>query len=140
MSVDMLPGAHNLFDGMQTAVDDEKAKRFMKSIIFEGDVVAGRGALAGAARYDPEETQSQDGRGGAFMSSTYDQAGMQPAFMQDQVALDLDGFPLDHVFLDDYGLEEEDEVDIDGKPLFEDELANQAAEVQRKCKSTLTKA
>ncbi|KAE8818843.1 Phospholipid-transporting ATPase 1 [Hordeum vulgare] len=40
--------------------------------------------------------------------------------------LDLDGFPLDHVFPEDYGLEEEDECDIEAEPLFEDELANQA--------------
>ena len=57
---------------------------------------------------------------------------MQPAFMQDQAGLDLDGFPLDHVFSDDYGLEEEDEVDTDGEPLFEDELATQAAGMQPK--------
>ncbi|KAE8800690.1 Phospholipid-transporting ATPase 1 [Hordeum vulgare] len=67
-----------------------------------------------------------------FTSSTYDQAGMQPAFMQDQVGLDLDGLSLDHVFPDDYGLEEEDEVDIDGEHLFEDELTNQASGVQPK--------
>ncbi|KAE8805421.1 DNA repair protein rhp54 [Hordeum vulgare] len=36
--------------------------------------------------------------------------------MQDQAGLDLDGFPLDHVFSDDYGLEEKDEVDIDVIP------------------------
>ncbi|KAE8811789.1 DNA repair protein rhp54 [Hordeum vulgare] len=38
---------------------------------------------------------------------------------------------LDHVFPDDYGLEEEDEVDIDG-----DELTNQAIRVQPKRKIT----
>ncbi|KAE8779927.1 Phospholipid-transporting ATPase 1 [Hordeum vulgare] len=99
---------------------------------------------AAAAGYDPEETQSQDGQGGPFTPSTYDQAGMQPTFMQDQFGLDLDGFPLNHVFPDDYGLEEEDEVDTDGEPLFEDKLSNQAVEafqalgsfkVQRKGKS-----
>ncbi|KAE8789069.1 DNA repair protein rhp54 [Hordeum vulgare] len=37
-----------------------------------------------------------------------------PAFMQDEVDLDLDGCALDHVFSDDYDLEEEDEVDING--------------------------
>ncbi|KAE8784099.1 DNA repair protein rhp54 [Hordeum vulgare] len=94
MSVDMLSGAHNLFDGMPTTVDDERDNRFMKSIIFEGDAVG----------------------------------------------LDLDGFPIDHVFPHDYGLEEEDEVDIDGEPLFEDELAIQGTEVQSKPKSRRTKA
>ncbi|KAI4984821.1 hypothetical protein ZWY2020_017451 [Hordeum vulgare] len=61
--------------------------------------------------------------------------------MRDQVGLDLDGFPLDHEFPEDYGQEEEDECDIKGKPLFEDELANQAARAkQAKCKSKQTKA
>ncbi|KAE8799453.1 putative serine/threonine-protein kinase [Hordeum vulgare] len=54
--------------------------------------------------------------------------------------LDLDGFLLDHVFADDYGLEEEDGVDIDGEPLFADELANQAVGMQPKRKSRWTKA
>ncbi|XBH74997.1 hypothetical protein VPH35_101836 [Triticum aestivum] len=65
---------------------------------------------------------------------------MHDAFMQDQVGLDLDGFPLDHEFLEDYGLEEEGELDIDGEPLFKDELANQAAGAKPKCKSKQTKA
>ncbi|KAF7057755.1 hypothetical protein CFC21_064952 [Triticum aestivum] len=60
--------------------------------------------------------------------------------MQDQVALDLDGFPLDHVFPEDYDLEEEDELDIDGEPLFEDELANPAAGAKPKRKRKRTKA
>ena len=41
--------------------------------------------------------------------------------------MELDGFPLDHEFPDDYGQEEEDKCDIEVEPLFEDELANQAA-------------
>ncbi|KAF7038318.1 hypothetical protein CFC21_048520 [Triticum aestivum] len=65
---------------------------------------------------------------------------MQAAFMQDQVGLDMGGFLLDHEFLDDYDLEEEDELDIDEEPLFEDELANQAAGVKPKRKSRRTKA
>ncbi|KAE8799479.1 Lectin-domain containing receptor kinase A4.3 [Hordeum vulgare] len=60
--------------------------------------------------------------------------------MQDQVGLDLDGFPLDHLFPDDYNLEEEDEVDINGEPLFEDELDNQAPGMHPKRKSGRTKA
>ncbi|KAE8796595.1 Phospholipid-transporting ATPase 1 [Hordeum vulgare] len=60
--------------------------------------------------------------------------------MQDQVGLDLDGFPLDHVFPDDCGLEEEGKMDISGEPLFEDELANQAVGVQPKRMSRRTKA
>ena len=54
--------------------------------------------------------------------------------MRDQVGIDLDGFPLD------YGLEEEDECDIEVEPLFEDELANQTAGPKPKRKSKRTKA
>ena len=60
--------------------------------------------------------------------------------MRDQVGLDLDGFPLDHEFSEDYGLEEEDECDIEGGHLFEDELANQAAGPKPKRKSKRMKA
>ena len=60
--------------------------------------------------------------------------------MRDQVGLDLDGFPLDHEFPEDYGLEEEDECDIEAEPLFEDELANQADGTAPKRKSKRTKA
>uniref|UniRef100_A0A8I6XWI4 No apical meristem-associated C-terminal domain-containing protein n=1 Tax=Hordeum vulgare subsp. vulgare TaxID=112509 RepID=A0A8I6XWI4_HORVV len=62
--------------------------------------------------------------------------------MRDQVGvgLDLDGFPLDHEFPEDYGLEEEYECDIEAEPLFEDELANQADGTTPKRKSKRTKA
>ncbi|KAF7029172.1 hypothetical protein CFC21_040984 [Triticum aestivum] len=60
--------------------------------------------------------------------------------MQDQVGLELDGFPLDQEFLEDYVLKEEDELDINGEPLFEDELTNQATGAKPKCKSKRTKA
>ncbi|XBH55237.1 hypothetical protein VPH35_077363 [Triticum aestivum] len=60
--------------------------------------------------------------------------------MHDQVGLDLDGFPLDHEFPEDYGQEEEDECDIKGEPFFEDELANQTAGAKPKRKSKRTKA
>ncbi|KAE8797304.1 Phospholipid-transporting ATPase 1 [Hordeum vulgare] len=65
---------------------------------------------------------------------------MQLAFVQDQVGLDVDGFRLDHVFPDDCGLEDEDEVDIIEESLFEDKLATRAAWVQPKRKSRQTKA
>ncbi|KAE8770193.1 DNA repair protein rhp54 [Hordeum vulgare] len=129
VSVDMLFGAHNLFDGMPRPTNF-----FMQSIIFDGDEAAIGSATTTTAGYDPEETQSQDGRGGLFMSSTYDQVGMQPTFMQDQAGLDLDVFAFDHMFLDDYGLEEEYEVDINGEPLFKDELDNQDTGMQPKRK------
>ncbi|KAI5003642.1 hypothetical protein ZWY2020_030802 [Hordeum vulgare] len=60
--------------------------------------------------------------------------------MHDQVGLDLDGFPLDHEFLQNYGLEEEDECDIEAEPLFQDKLANQADGTKPKRKSKRTKA
>ncbi|KAE8806994.1 Lectin-domain containing receptor kinase A4.3 [Hordeum vulgare] len=65
----------------------------------------------------------------------------QAAFMRDQVGMDVDGFPLDHEFPEDYEQEEEDECDIEGEPLFEDKLANQAACAKRpNHKSKRTKA
>ncbi|KAE8777411.1 hypothetical protein D1007_49814 [Hordeum vulgare] len=88
------------------AVHNERANRFMQRIIFEGVAAAVGGASMAASSYDPKETQSEDAQGGPFMSLTYDQAGMQPTFMQDQVGLDMDGFPPGHVFSDDYDLEE----------------------------------
>ncbi|XBI41446.1 hypothetical protein VPH35_125911 [Triticum aestivum] len=57
-----------------------------------------------------------------------------------QVGIDLDGFPLDHEFPKDYGLEEDDECDIEVEPLFEDEFANQTAGPKPKRKSKRTKA
>ncbi|KAE8775863.1 Phospholipid-transporting ATPase 1 [Hordeum vulgare] len=54
--------------------------------------------------------------------------------------MDLDSFPLDHEFLEDYEQEEEDECDIEGEPLFEEELANQAVWAKLKRKSKRTKA
>ncbi|KAE8789803.1 Phospholipid-transporting ATPase 1 [Hordeum vulgare] len=65
---------------------------------------------------------------------------LHDAFMQDQVG--LDGFPLDHEFLEDYDFEEEhDDMDIDKEPLFQEELANQTAVgAKPKCKSKWTKA
>ncbi|KAE8809735.1 Lectin-domain containing receptor kinase A4.3 [Hordeum vulgare] len=116
---DQLPGARNLFDEM--LADDD----YMQNMIFEGG--------AQAAGFDPDETQSQDGRG-------YNE--YQVAFMRDQVGvgLDLDGFPLDHEFPEAYGLEEEDECDIEAQPLFEDDLANQVDGTAPKHKSKQTKA
>ncbi|KAE8810701.1 Eyes absent-like protein 4 [Hordeum vulgare] len=63
---------------------------------------------------------------------------MDDPFMQDKVGTGSI-FPLDHEFPTHYDLEEEDEVDIDGEPLFEDELAKQAR-ANKKHKSKRTKA
>ncbi|XBH68033.1 hypothetical protein VPH35_096292 [Triticum aestivum] len=99
----VLPEACNLFDGMPSAVDED----YMQNLIFEGG--------APATGYDPDETQSQDGRGPFTPAASYDPD--QAAFMQ-----------------------EEDECDIEVEPLFEDELANQAAGPKPKRKSKRTKA
>ncbi|KAE8811406.1 putative serine/threonine-protein kinase [Hordeum vulgare] len=84
-----------------------QASRLFGEFSPEGDAAAAGGDAV--ASYNPEETQRQDGRG-SFTLSTYDQARMKAVFMQDQVGLNLDGFPLEHMFPDDYGLEEEDEA------------------------------
>ncbi|KAF6991481.1 hypothetical protein CFC21_008559 [Triticum aestivum] len=60
--------------------------------------------------------------------------------MRDQVGIDLDDFSLDHEFSDDYGLEEDDGCDVEVEPMFEDELANQAAGPKPKRKSKRTNA
>ncbi|KAE8795821.1 hypothetical protein D1007_29262 [Hordeum vulgare] len=120
MPADMLTGA---------AVDDDTTNRFLENMIFEWSVPAA-GAYCAAA-YDPDETQSQDGRA-PFTQATNDP---HDAFMQDQIG--LDDFSLDHEFSEDYDLEEEDDMDIDREPLFEEELANQTptrAKPKRKSK------
>ncbi|XBH56215.1 hypothetical protein VPH35_078109 [Triticum aestivum] len=121
-----LPDARNLFGEMSSAVDED----YMQNLIFEGG--------APGAGYDPDETQSQDGRGAFTPAAGYDLD--QAAFMRDQIGIDLDGFLLDHEFPEDYGLEEEDECDIEVEPLFEDELVNQSAGPKSKRKSKRTKA
>ncbi|KAE8819591.1 DNA repair protein rhp54 [Hordeum vulgare] len=90
MPANVMLGARNLFDEMPSVGDED----YMQNLIFEGG--------APAAGYDPDETQSRDDRG-AFTPSTFDQD--QAAFIRDQVGMDLDGFPLDHEFPEDYGQE-----------------------------------
>ncbi|KAE8808734.1 DNA repair protein rhp54 [Hordeum vulgare] len=125
---DMLLGACNLFKRMPTTNDDTTNRFIIENIIFEG--------VAGAAPFDPEETQSQDGRI-PFMADTFDHGGMDDPFVQGQDGIGST-FPVDHEFPKDYGLEE-DEVDIDGAPLFKDEFPNQA-NVNKKRKSKRMKA
>ncbi|KAE8773727.1 DNA repair protein rhp54 [Hordeum vulgare] len=132
MRADMLTGARNLFDGMPAVVDDDTANCFLENMIFEGGAPTAGGYSAAA--YEPDETQSQDDQ------ATFTQATNDPhdAFLQDQIG--LDGFPLDHEFSKDYDLEEDDDdMDIDREPLFEEELANQTtvgAKLKRKSKRT----
>ena len=64
-----LPDARNLFEEMSSAVDED----YMRHLIFEGG--------APGAGYDPEETQSQDGRGAFTPAAGYDPD--QAAFMRD---------------------------------------------------------
>ena len=55
-----LPDARNLFEEMPSAADDD----YMQNLIFEGG--------APGAGYDPDETQSQDGRGAFTPAAGYD--------------------------------------------------------------------
>ena len=108
MPADMLTEAHNLFNGMPADVDDDTANHFLENMIFEGAPTTGA--------YDSDDTHSQDCRA-PFTQATNDP---HDAFMQDQAG--LDGFPLDHEFPKDYSFEEEDnDMDIDGEHLFEEE-------------------
>ncbi|KAE8776298.1 Eyes absent-like protein 4 [Hordeum vulgare] len=115
---------------MTTTAVDETTDRFKENIIFQGGAVVACGQ--NVTGYDLDETQSQDDRG----LVTYEHA----AFMHDQIDLDVDGLPLDHEFPKDYRLEEEDELDIDKEPFFEEELANQADGSKPNRKSKHTKA
>ncbi|KAE8818691.1 Lectin-domain containing receptor kinase A4.3 [Hordeum vulgare] len=64
MPADMLTNARNLFDGMPVAVDDDTTNHFLEKMIFEdGEPATGA--------YDPDETQSQDGRA-PFTQATND--------------------------------------------------------------------
>ncbi|KAE8766767.1 Eyes absent-like protein 4 [Hordeum vulgare] len=53
-------------------------------------------------------------------------------FFENIIFVGLYGFPLDHEFSEEYGLkEEDDDMDIDGGLLFEEELANQIVVVAK---------
>ncbi|KAE8793581.1 hypothetical protein D1007_31740 [Hordeum vulgare] len=97
----MLTGVRNLFDGMSAPVDDDTENRFLGNMIFEDG--APTSGVYFLAAYDPDETQSQDGRS-PIMQDTNDAHGMHDSFMQDQVG--LDDFVLDHEFPEDYNLGE----------------------------------
>ncbi|KAE8773571.1 DNA repair protein rhp54 [Hordeum vulgare] len=131
LPADAKENARNLFDRM-SATEDEVKRVFMESLIHEG----GDGGIP----FDPDETQSQDGRT-PFMG---EHDGMVYSFgedmdgpvMEDQLGLG-NSFPLDHEFSKDYGLDEEDdEVDINSEPLFDELPTQENAKKNRKSKWT----
>ncbi|XBI85713.1 hypothetical protein VPH35_093814 [Triticum aestivum] len=112
------------FDGMPTPtppVDDPFYNQFMEDVIFE----AGQGRA-----YDPDETQSQDGRA---------------QYVPDEEADDRADYDHGDSWHEDDGIyvkgdgdeEESNDVDISGEPLNIDELT-QRAEAQKKRKSIRT--
>ncbi|KAE8803599.1 hypothetical protein D1007_20550 [Hordeum vulgare] len=112
---DVTGNAHNLFDRMLAAKDEDN-RVFMESLIYEG----GDSDIP----FDPDKTQSQDGRtpfvGGHDGMGYLFSEDMSDPLMEDQLGLGT-SFLLDHEFPKDYGLDkEDDEVDINGEPLFDD--------------------
>ncbi|XBJ18609.1 hypothetical protein VPH35_009736 [Triticum aestivum] len=118
------PAPRVLFDGMSTptpAVDDPFYNRYMEDVIFDG----------GHDRtYDPDETQSQDGRA---------------EYVPDEEADDRADYDHDDSWHEDDDIyvkgddeeEESNDIDISGAPLFIDELT-QRVEAQKKRKSIRT--
>ncbi|XBI60395.1 hypothetical protein VPH35_041332 [Triticum aestivum] len=115
------PPPRVLFDGMPTPtppVDDPFYNQYMEDVIFKG----GQGRA-----YNPDETQSQDGRA---------------QYVPDEEADDRADYDHgdswhedDDIYIEGDGDEEEgNDVDISGEPLFIDELT-QRAEPQKKRKS-----
>ncbi|XBJ19308.1 hypothetical protein VPH35_010296 [Triticum aestivum] len=119
-----MPSPRVLFDGMPTPtvpVDDPYYDQFMEEVIYEGGHVP---------VYDPEETQSQDGRG----QFTADEEGDDRADYDHGDSWHED----DDIYVEGDGDEEEsNDIDISGEPLFIDELT-QRAEAQKKRKSIRT--
>ncbi|XBI21253.1 hypothetical protein VPH35_062392 [Triticum aestivum] len=119
-----MPSPRVLFDGMPTPtppVDDPFCNQFMEDVIYEG----GHGRA-----YDPDETQSQDGRA---------------QYVPDEEADDRADYDHgdswhedDDIYCEGDGDEEEsNDIDIGGEPLFIDELT-QRAEAQKRWKSIRT--
>ncbi|KAE8768270.1 DNA repair protein rhp54 [Hordeum vulgare] len=125
---DMVSGTCNVFNKMPTTDDDATSRFITENMIFKGGV--------GVAPFDPEETQSSDGRN-TFMVGPFVDGGTTDPFRQGEYGMGT--FPVNHEFPKDYDLEQDDEVDIDGAPLLEEELANQA-QATKKRQSKQTKA
>ncbi|KAE8771085.1 hypothetical protein D1007_57038 [Hordeum vulgare] len=124
----MASGARKLFDKMPTTDDDAANHFIIENMNFEGGV--------GTAPFDPEETQSQDGSN-PFTTDPFVNGGTTDPFMQGQDGMCI--IPINHEFLKDYRVEEEDDVDNDGAPLFEEELFYQA-QASKKCQRKRTEA
>ena len=107
-----------MFDGMPTptlTVDDPYYDQFMEEVIYEGGHIL---------VYDPEETQSKDGR----RQFTADEEGDDRADYDHGDSWHED----DDIYVEGDGDEEEsNDVYISGEPLFIDELT-QRAEAQKK--------
>ena len=93
------------------AVDDPFYNRYMEDVIFDG----GHGRA-----YDPDETQSQDGRA----EYVPDEGGHDRADFDHGDSWHKD----DDIYVegDDEEEEESNDVDISGAPLFIDELTQRA--------------
>ncbi|KAE8814178.1 putative DBINO protein [Hordeum vulgare] len=110
-----------LFDEMSTPPVDNNYDQFMEDVIYNGGHVPA---------YDPDETQSQDGRA---------------QFVADEEADDRADYDHgdswhgdDDIYCEGDGDEDEvNDIDISGEPLFIDELT-QRAEAQKKKKSIRT--
>ncbi|KAE8813653.1 DNA repair protein rhp54 [Hordeum vulgare] len=119
-----MENARDLFDGMPTA-KDEANRVLMEGLIFKG---GGRGIP-----YDPDEMQSQDG-----MVYSFGEGIPDPLWRTNSAWATL--FRLITSSRKTMAFnEEDDEVDIDREPLF-DELPAQANAKNNKLKSKRTKA
>jgi hypothetical protein len=124
-----MPSPRVLFGGMPTptsTVEDPDYNEFMENVIYEGRGEALQMGGHGDA-FDPEETQSQDGRGQYVADEDFESDDHGDSWHED-----------DDIYSEGEGdEEEEDGVDIAGEPLFIDELT-QRAEAQKRKKSIRT--
>ncbi|KAE8783528.1 Lectin-domain containing receptor kinase A4.3 [Hordeum vulgare] len=125
-STTTMSSPHVLFGEMPTptpTVEDPFYNQFMKNVIFEGRGEAFQTGGQGGT-FDPEETQSQDGRGEYMADEDFETDHGDSWHEEDDIYCEGDE-------------EEEDVVDIAGEPLFIDELT-QRAEAQMRKKSIRT--
>jgi hypothetical protein len=124
-----MPSPRVLFGEMPTptpTVEDPFYAQFMENVIYEGRGEAFQMGGHGDT-FDPEETQSQDGRGQYVADEDFEADDHGDSWHED-----------DDIYSEGEGdEEEEDGVDIAGEPLFIDELT-QRAEAQKRKKSIRT--